>query len=117
MVGALLVLVNVHVLVAVPPLPSVTTTFTVCVPRDNSSTGTEMVYTKFRVGPNDFVVRPSIDSVAVSTSPESGSSTLYCIVKLVFLSPRLRSLSEIRGSVFRISRTGRNPTLTPRVVA
>lgn len=63
---------------------------------------------------NDFVVRPSIDSVAARTSPESASSTVYSIVKFWFLSPRLRSLSEIRGSVFRISRTGRKPRFAYR---
>ena len=74
--GAELVLVNVHVRVAVPPCPSVTTTLTVCEPRLNSSTGTVIVFTEFRVGANDFVVCPSIDSVAVKTSPESESSTV-----------------------------------------
>ena len=61
----------------------------------------EIVFFAFRVGANDFVVRPSRDSVAVKTSPESASSTVYSIVKFVFLSPRFLSLSEIRGSVFR----------------
>ena len=72
------------------------------------------VFWAFGVGATDLVVRPSIDSVAARTSPESASSTVYSIVKFWFLSPRLRSLSEIRGSVFRISRTGRKPTLVSR---
>ena len=109
MVGAELTRVNVHVRVAVPPWPSVTTTLTVWLPRECSRMLIEMVFFAFRVGANDFVVRPSIDSVAARTSPESASSTVYSIVKFWFLSPRLRSLSEIRGSVFRISRTGRKP--------
>ena len=54
------------------------------------------------------------DFVAVKTSPESESLTVYSIVKSWFLSPRLRSLSEIRGSVFRISRTGRKPKYAVR---
>ena len=76
MVGAEFVRVNVHVRVAVPPCPSLTTTLTVCLPRLRESTSTEMVFTKFRVGANDFVVCPSSDSVAVKTSPESASSTV-----------------------------------------
>ena len=63
-------------LVAVPPCPSLTTTLTVCLPRLRESTSTEMVFTEFRVGANDFVVCPSSDSVAVKTSPESASSTV-----------------------------------------
>lgn len=114
MVGAELTRLKVHVRVAVPPCPSVTTTLTVWGPRDSSRTLTVIVFLKFRVGANDFVVRPSIDSVAVKTSPESESLTVYSIVKSWFLSPRLRSLSEIRGSVFRTSRTGRKPTSTSR---